>query len=1819
VAKVKRAREVYTARAAFLNLAAMDSRRLRALMDEQGELKIETMMSPITGGARRGQVRRGLETELGFTGEAAARSAIGRGFEEIIDRNRDIVSRLTGGLVRDTMEEAGKRAGRNVAFRRQYALRPAVKLQNAQHRLKGSVDYTALRMVGENTLPDEVVGFHRDLAALDDKDTLFHQIQMELAQKASKWVEPDEAGNMRLTAKAPKRLHQMVDLLQESAQAREVILRGLGELADAQIRYRIDAPGAVIKGARWTENEIITQTAIMSSPQRQALRAFLVHDIHIPEDAVDAFLKAVADPGARTHTSVVQQRLQAKLDSEMAKGTEGSAQKILALRGAIRQVPDEVDLHYQRISRLFAGQPHEVQPEARAAEIRQRMDEMLDALGPPDGLDFNGIADAVLKEGLHLPEELRDRDLLASRIRLAYDYLKNGEILGGRDWYDRAAYNVQEVTRFINEHARIQSGKVQPLSERQVAQIFAILSAQDNTVNNVTQVRKALLHWVEHGEVWAGRNPTMRSPEVENVLRGHDWDGRKRSSFYSNIIEDIDPEEYASLMAERGVSLEGDPVTVDMWISRIFGVEQPGSSYDGFERIFQMMAKEMRTKALAQGKKIPPAYYLLKKAGAADAFEYGITKNFGQLQLEGFMGNPRGDKALSALLGDSAGFSLRPSLAPAGHKTGFMVSHGAWETKIPTRKMTAAAIEGFRDAHRTILRDVKGLVGGWRNDDDGFVYLDVSKHFASREEALAYGREQGQLAIADLKAIGKEDWDNAFPETGLSAEQADEIKVKLRGEAHPDLKVNPERISPHAEVTPDTMAALELKRAEKQWDDLIQQVLKAHDFKNTAVNREAAVDWLEENPTAYPGWDDIRAAVQTKREATYPDWARFEGVTRGKVARGFIMGNPEQAGTYILGLDPQLADIATTVHEWGHFLHDTNNPLGPKKTKEFYEWAGYDLTDLPDFKTREEFLDWSNTQDGVTWRKAEEKIARAFEVYVMEGGGDRLDPAAKKAMKALADHMDAAYDTLGRRERVATYNEAGLANTWESVPGHIKDVFDYWLTHEEIKGGKLVYPEGVEVANPGKFYVPYKRGLPVSVLHPYRTGKAYVMMRRAFPKTGAVGAGGVDASLKHEYKAALLLSGAFDNSQIAKANIDGLQKAVNLQSMHEVREGLLAKDAGGNYMIASVIPRQTDDIAVKVNPTQKSAPELKRIQEYLGQMERGEKVSITDLAKEDEAVFEMLAKDMFGGKLSLAHAGKTKVELGQVEGRNAKDVAADIIDKVMEPVDNIVWVPRRFLDNVGIFEPPRLAKEQGKVKGTIGGMADLVNDYLKVSMLYLNPHYYGMNLVGNGVMNLLHEGVWAPINLSRAFWIHHQLGEEVAFIDFMMGHGLMSVAELRSMNSLASGRKVAGAMAHYSGVVVDMIPRRAAFIHEARRQGFRKAEDISRLMDDPDALFLVVQKAKRAMVDFDDLSPFERDVMSRYIFVYPWLKGATMQTARFPKEHPIVTAGMIWGYNQQQELAGGDEPLLTSFMPTTEEAGLTGDIGGKIGPRPTYLDLILPIGVVERYGDKYPLVVNMRQVFTASTPYEIARNIEAFITGNPNGEALSEMLQPWYGSLLTAMTGWDPFRHQEVPRGFPTLLKALDPREAPGIQSLQKLLRSDAEREADAQNGRLYPRNRTDDILNFWLGSVGASPVNPETARERAQVGPKSSEQKLQDWSDEVKQATGDPADPYMAAVKANRLRYEELKREAKVRTIESDEERARVETKAKLQVYIELNPSFEVSQEKWEAQIDATPLEHIQKWNDWLEKGLGWDHFNAYQRRVDKWIRYKERVDATP
>lgn len=86
-----------------------------------------------------------------------------------------------------------------------------------------------------------------------------------------------------------------------------------------------------------------------------------------------------------------------------------------------------------------------------------------------------------------------------------------------------------------------------------------------------------------------------------------------------------------------------------------------------------------------------------------------------------------------------------------GPKGGYMVSVDKdSETVVPLRNLHPDAIADYRDMHQQDLKDPNNFLGGWVYR--GKVYLDVSRHVADRNQALALARQYKQLGIYDLSS-----------------------------------------------------------------------------------------------------------------------------------------------------------------------------------------------------------------------------------------------------------------------------------------------------------------------------------------------------------------------------------------------------------------------------------------------------------------------------------------------------------------------------------------------------------------------------------------------------------------------------------------------------------------------------------------------------------------------------------------------------------------------------------------------------------------------------------------------------------------------------------------------------------------------------------------------------------------------------------------------------------------------------------------------------------------------------------------------------------
>jgi hypothetical protein len=104
-------------------------------------------------------------------------------------------------------------------------------------------------------------------------------------------------------------------------------------------------------------------------------------------------------------------------------------------------------------------------------------------------------------------------------------------------------------------------------------------------------------------------------------------------------------------------------------------------------------------------------------------------------------------------LRNTGGFTYHPKTGKTPTE-GFAVSiFPEQERVVDMDKVSMETVEKYRDSTKDAWgNDDSVYVGGWHNaQGDGKVYLDATKVFDSKEEAIAAGKEKGQLAGYDIK------------------------------------------------------------------------------------------------------------------------------------------------------------------------------------------------------------------------------------------------------------------------------------------------------------------------------------------------------------------------------------------------------------------------------------------------------------------------------------------------------------------------------------------------------------------------------------------------------------------------------------------------------------------------------------------------------------------------------------------------------------------------------------------------------------------------------------------------------------------------------------------------------------------------------------------------------------------------------------------------------------------------------------------------------------------------------------------------------------
>jgi hypothetical protein len=371
-------------------------------------------------------------------------------------------------------------------------------------------------------------------------------------------------------------------------------------------------------------------------------------------------------------------------------------------------------------------------------------------------------------------------------------------------------------------------------------------------------------------------------------------------------------------------------------------------------------------------------------------------------------------------------------------------------------------------------------------------------------------------------------------------------------------------------------------------------------------------------------------------------------------------------------------------------------------------------------------------------------------------------------------------------------------------------------------------------------------------------------------------------------------------------------------------------------------------------------------------------------------------------------------------------------------VPGVVWVDRRLLG------------AQRKIIGKLD-LVDVPQDVMRGFVLYAKPGYVAPNMLGNAAYNLMQQGFLAPLNFARAVKLPKDVG---SLVDEVMGSGISKSLAEGSTSPLTKGVHM---MADFWSVFVDEPFRRASFIHEARLRGFKTHAELAELIEDPanrGLLGEVAQRSRDAIVEYERMSPIERDLVRRLLFVYPWVKGSTYYAGQFFRDHPIQAAvfAAIGQEGEHQDLE-------------------------ELGPLPSWARGSFKVGG----SDEHPWIVNPAGISPFSTPTAVVGTALGGFRSAPQSEQLGEMLGPIPQAAIAAAYSRDTFTGRELKGGFvQNLLKQL-------AQGTPQYLLEERIRNRKDAGDRSYPYGVGSAVGQFVGGSATPRPANRAALNRQAE------------------------------------------------------------------------------------------------------------------------------------
>lgn len=306
-----------------------------------------------------------------------------------------------------------------------------------------------------------------------------------------------------------------------------------------------------------------------------------------------------------------------------------------------------------------------------------------------------------------------------------------------------------------------------------------------------------------------------------------------------------------------------------------------------------------------------------------------------------------------------------------------------------------------------------------------------------------------------------------------------------------------------------------------------------------------------------------------------------------------------------------------------------------------------------------------------------------------------------------------------------------------------------------------------------------------------------------------------------------------------------------------------------------------------------------------------------------------------------------------------------------QEIEHVRWIDSRLLGE---------GNSMPHVPGLAAKVAQAVNSPVRFTTLYLRPAYI-LNKLGNHAMLLFDQGWMAIPNYAKALNMDARYGEDAT----RTIHELVGAGKSTSYVTGSSG-KVSQAVAEFWNKIADRGERAASFIYYMERKGYKSREQVDALLNDPANradLVEVKRRANKALVEFDNLLPIEKDYIRHFIFVYPWVSRSAVWSIRAALEHPMKTEALA--KLGEQDL--NSDPIFKQAPAWFKRTGY------------------IPVGWNH---DGTPRVINPTSVNTFSTLGDFVSFAKASTVGDKYASA-EDFLGPFPKFLVHGVTGRDEF------------------------------------------------------------------------------------------------------------------------------------------------------------------------------------------------------------------